>query len=287
MPSTPAKTAAAKQLGSLVQTARRKCGLTGTQLGEKVGLSQSKISKFEHGQPPLPSPQTIESILDILIASKKIRQQAQLLIAQVRHVNSTTATYSSVVATGRYLKAESKASTVQVYSHNVVPALLQTSDYRKASLKMIGIHDHELAATMKESVLRQDLLWDTNISYVLLIQEAALYTAVSGPMVQLTQLDRLERFIGQQTCQIGVVPTTAGLPILEVPNFVMYDTRQLLYSVGTTEIESNEPEMLTQFIQAFAELHQKSYFGHEAIEVVRKAIDHFASGQVDRLIFRG
>ena len=51
-----------KQVGSLVRRARKKCGLSQTQLGERAGLRQATISQVETGNPSA----TLETILAVL-----------------------------------------------------------------------------------------------------------------------------------------------------------------------------------------------------------------------------
>ena len=40
-----------KQIGNLVRRARKRCGLSQAQLGEKAGLRQATISQIETGHP--------------------------------------------------------------------------------------------------------------------------------------------------------------------------------------------------------------------------------------------
>ncbi len=51
-----------KQVGSLVRRARKKCGLSQSQLGERAGLRQATISQLETGNPSA----TLETILAVL-----------------------------------------------------------------------------------------------------------------------------------------------------------------------------------------------------------------------------
>lgn len=53
-----------KQIGSLVRRARKKCGMSQSQLGEKAGLRQATMSQVETGNPAA----TLETILAILSA---------------------------------------------------------------------------------------------------------------------------------------------------------------------------------------------------------------------------
>jgi HTH-type transcriptional regulator/antitoxin HipB len=40
----------AKQIGAIIRRARRKAGLTQTELGKRIGLRQATISKLEKGE---------------------------------------------------------------------------------------------------------------------------------------------------------------------------------------------------------------------------------------------
>ena len=54
----------AKQIGVIIRRARRKAGLTQTELGKKIGLRQATISKLEKGEPAT----QISTLLDALTA---------------------------------------------------------------------------------------------------------------------------------------------------------------------------------------------------------------------------
>ena len=51
-----------KQVGSILRRARKQCGLSQTQLGERAGLRQATISQVETGNPSA----TLETILALL-----------------------------------------------------------------------------------------------------------------------------------------------------------------------------------------------------------------------------
>ena len=41
----------AKQIGAIIRRARRKAGLTQSELGKRIGLRQATVSKLEKGEP--------------------------------------------------------------------------------------------------------------------------------------------------------------------------------------------------------------------------------------------
>lgn len=54
----------AKQIGAIIRRARRKVGLTQTELGKRIGLRQATISKLEAGEPAT----RLSTLLDALTA---------------------------------------------------------------------------------------------------------------------------------------------------------------------------------------------------------------------------
>lgn len=54
----------AKQIGAIIRRARRKAGLTQTELGKRIGLRQATISKLEKGEPAT----QLNTLLDALTA---------------------------------------------------------------------------------------------------------------------------------------------------------------------------------------------------------------------------
>jgi HTH-type transcriptional regulator/antitoxin HipB len=53
-----------KQIGAIIRRARRKAGLTQTELGKRIGLRQATISKLEKGEPAT----QLNTLLDALTA---------------------------------------------------------------------------------------------------------------------------------------------------------------------------------------------------------------------------
>jgi transcriptional regulator with XRE-family HTH domain len=264
----------ARQLGHIIRSLRKERQLTGDQLGKQAGLSQSKISKLECGYLPSPETETVANILDILQASQEIRQQVDLLQAQLSMQKLGNHALYSFSYQDLVLK-ERQAVSIHVFVLNMIPALLQTPAYRSASLSGMGLSEEAVTRIMHESMQRQDLLFNPKIDHVFLIHETALYTRPSTISVQLVQLDRLERLVGMEHCEIGLLPTQSGLSIFELPNYIMYDAKELLYAIGPIEAYSKESKLLQQYILAFSELRQKAYYGNEAIVLIRKAVDYF------------
>lgn len=267
-----------RRLGRLLRDARKRRHLTGAKLGAKAGLSQSKISKLENGYPEKISPEDIENIVNILQPSMTIRHHIRIFMEQEYSSVSAQRVYTFHYANVKrksWYEAQRKAEMVRGFLVSGVPAVLQTTAYREATLRSVGLDEKELGVAMKESMMRQDMLWDKPTAYRFVLLETALYTMPADATVQLAQLDRLDRLIGVSHIEIGVIPVEMGMTTFETGSFMMYDEDIVVKAVGESEIETTERETIMQHVQAFTDLDQKATHGEEARALIRKAISYF------------
>lgn len=244
-------------------------------MGRKAGLSQSKISKIETGCTRFNN-KNIQNILDILGAPKTIRQQINLQIEQIADDPMSQRHYGFFMdlTTVQY---ERECSTLRSFAIQAIPLILQILEYRNAIIKRYGRRNEpEIDIDMRTTLQRQDLLWDKKRSFHIILHQAALYTHLAGKGVQIMQLDRLERLLGRENIKIGIIPTKAGLPVLDPTNFVLYDDRQLLTATGKGEVISLKPADILLHMTLFKELDQLALYGNEAKGLIREAIDYFS-----------
>lgn len=273
--STPASSAA-QQIGLLIREARKRRKLKSVELGVMVGLSQSKISKLENGYSATLSTKVIEDILRVLRPSKAMTQRIYALL--LHNSTSSIVPLQYVFNDFRYIsKAERQASVIRSYTINNIPAPLQNLEYREVVLRAAGIGPDRMPAAIKDSLTRQDLLWEGTRIYQYIITEAALYCLPAGINAQLAQLDRLEQLCALQNIHIGIVPTQIGLPLFEAGNFTLYDEQQLYRPLGEIELETKDKETILQYSRVFAELEKKAVFGTEALSLIRKAKAYFGA----------
>lgn len=263
-------------LGSLIKNLRQERRLTGAQLGHLVGVSQSKISKIEKDYPPLPDNETTSRILDILEAPKYIRQQAALFLSRQGNFAGVPSVYDFHYSAKDFISLERASKSIKVIMINALPALLQTTAYRKAYGQRMGLSVGLLRTVMQETQMRQDLLWDESKNWSFILMETALYTLASTPAVQVAQLDRLERLANNGNIEVGIIPTEAGISLFELSNIVIYDDKTLLQGIGTHELTTRDEEELLNFTSLHTELRGKAHFDEEALKLIHKAADHFA-----------
>ncbi|HSX06499.1 MAG TPA: Scr1 family TA system antitoxin-like transcriptional regulator [Candidatus Saccharimonadia bacterium] len=264
----------AQQIGRLLQDLRKQRHLTGEQLANAVGLSQSRISKLENGYPEALVPAQIDSILNILKAPKTIRQQISIMILHRADGSSIQFTHAyDFEADATYW--DQPVSIYRQFVVNAVSSLVQTTAYREALIRRLGVSEQKVSAQIAKNVTRQDVLWDASKSFYLVMPEAGLYTLVADTNVQIAQLDRLERLTDPAHIHLGIIPMQAGMTFLETGTFALYDDQILMRIFGDTEIESRETATILKYLHTFVELDQKAYYRDDAVTLIRKASDHF------------
>ena len=267
---------AAQRVGEFLRDLRRRRRLTGEQLAKQAGTSQSRISKIENGYSDTIDITQVEKLLDILDASKSIRQQISILLFRLTKSSEQPA-YPFTDFPDTLNQLQKTATVFRCYVISGISAVMQTSEYRSAYLQKAGITGPKLQSELLKTVERQDALLDTSKLFYIVMPETALYTMPANPRVQTTQLDRLERVIGFSNLRLGIIPTHAGSSVFETGTFTFYDDRILYATVGDRVMELKDADVLLKFINAFEDLSNMACYDTEAIELIRKAGDYFSA----------
>jgi transcriptional regulator with XRE-family HTH domain len=256
------------QVGRLLKELRRKRGLTGIDLGKKAGISQSKLSKLETGAYTSPKVQDVDKLLNILQAPNNIRQQIYREIERAHPQALLYKPYRTKISINLYDQA--KLSTlIRVFTLPGVPAHLQTTAFRMAILRKNGIAEEELEEYLKDTMKRQDLLWDRERSFHFIMHEVMLYSPPDGHWeLMAPQIDRIERMMELPNVKVGIVPTTAGLPMAQTGPFAVHDQRRAVLELGSGELESTDRESIAFYTRVFLELDRLALYGEPAKQLM-------------------
>lgn len=260
--------------GSLIRELRKQRRLTGGELGKKVGISQSKISKLESGYYSRLNTEEINSIFAVLRPSKK--QQLEIQAALENTLSELKAHRITPPQWRNTSQLEKDARVVRMFMVSLLPAFLQTIEYRKAFLALYNFSAEELVADRRNVLNRQDLLWARDRTFHFILYEACLYACPGSRDTQLAQLDRIERLVGLENVKIGIVPFKPGLPAMPYENFVLYDTHQLIIEAVSFEIVSKDLTPIQDHIKTFTALDKRALYGGEAREIIREAVKYFS-----------
>jgi len=263
------------RVGQAIRNLRRSRNMTAAELGKRVGLSQPRISKIETGVDPSPKAADIAAMLDALEAPQAIRQQ--VMGALGRQNRTAFRRYKARYTFMKPLEQERKSSMVRFFCMSMIPALLQTIEYRESLLKHLSLADDVAALAMTTVAQRQELCWDVHRRYHFVLYEAALYTAPGSQAAQRRQLDRIELFIDSRHIKLGIIPFECGLPPgVESGPFVIYDDRLLAISLVGSTLDSREQEDIAEHLKVFSALDRMADYGDSARALVRKATNYFS-----------
>jgi transcriptional regulator with XRE-family HTH domain len=207
---------------------RTAAGLVGTDLADRAGWNQSKVSRIENGK-QLPSETDIRTWAAACGAGDTVGAELLELLGDVQAVHldwkrRTRHGQTAVQASYNELVQSSKA--IRHFETAVVPGLLQTAEYARciaieaASLQGTD-DDPDQVVAMK--MQRQQFLYDPTKQYEFLMAEPVLRWLPCPPNVMRAQLDRLQTVIGLPNVRLGIIPLGVQLDTLPQNNFVLYD----------------------------------------------------------------
>lgn len=255
-------------------------GLTGHQLANQTGMSQSTVSRVELGQSVL-SVQEVDAWARAVGASAAQRSE---LLELAEAVGNETTAWRKAIRRGlsrlqREVQAlEASAATISNFQPVLIPGLLQTAEYARRLITAgypSGRPDISAAITVRME--RQGILYDEGKRLDLVMAEAALSYRLGPPQVMLAQLDRIATVATLPNVSIGVIPRAAELTPWQAHGFVIFDDRGDEDAVAEIEtltagLTITNPQDVDTYRRAFAALRQAAVFGEDARALIRDAM---------------
>ncbi|MFE6285980.1 DUF5753 domain-containing protein [Streptomyces sp. NPDC057877] len=160
-----------------------------------------------------------------------------------------------------------------------VPAMiwgtLQTEAYATVILGQVvgflGVPD-DVPAGVAKRMERQQVLYDGEHRYDVILGEQALYTNVGGPEVMGEQMERLLRDIELPSLKLGVLPATAEMSVVPMPGFSIFDGGRAHYELVSSGVDITDPAELTLHHKVFDAISDAASYGGGARELISKAL---------------
>ncbi|MFG2554957.1 DUF5753 domain-containing protein [Streptomyces sp. NPDC048581] len=166
------------------------------------------------------------------------------------------------------------------YVPDMVWGTLQTEAYATVILRKVvnflGVPD-DVPAGVAKRMERQQVLYDGEHHYDVILGEQALYTNVGGPKVMREQMERLLRDFDLPSLSLGIVPATAEVSVFPVPGFDMNDGGQASYELVSTGVDITDPDEIALHDKAFNALSEAACYGAAARGLTRKALAFWRS----------
>ncbi|MFD9303538.1 helix-turn-helix domain-containing protein [Streptomyces sp. NPDC060048] len=201
-----------RRLGAELRRLRLACGLTSTQVAERLLISQPKISHLENGRRAI-KPRDVRDLC-ALYGVTDPRAVDSLMRMATESDQQGWWVACGEVPYAVYIGLETEASSLRTYEPLVIPGLLQTPAYARAVIEeTIPQATPEQITVRHEVRLRRQSrahhparpfrLW-------VVLDESALRRVVGSPQIMREQLEYLHRLGAQPHITVQVLPHSAG-----------------------------------------------------------------------------
>ncbi|WP_406480034.1 Scr1 family TA system antitoxin-like transcriptional regulator [Streptomyces platensis] len=190
-------------IGALLSHFRRAAHITQPELAERVGLHEDTIGSIEQGRRPLKLDlaETLDEILDT-------KGALAVAVAKVPEREKLPAFVQDLV------EHEEKALTLLSYQNQVVPGLLQTTDYARAVFDCLypPLDEEQADEWLSTRIDRQKLLERKKPRPMLnfILEEVLLHRPIDGPDGLREQIRHLRRCAELPYLGLQIMPTKRG-----------------------------------------------------------------------------
>ncbi|WP_411108323.1 DUF5753 domain-containing protein [Streptomyces sp. c-19] len=174
----------------------------------------------------------------------------------------------------------------KAYVPTMIWGTLQTEAYATVILGQVvdflGI-PNDVPAGVAKRMQRQQVLYDGEHHYDVVLGEQALYTNIGGPEVMREQIERLLRELGLASLTLGILPSTAPVDLFPVHAFNIYgDGDRAHVELVSSSVDITEQSELDLYGKAFAALSGAASYGDAAEELLKKAHSFWTNTSIRR-----
>jgi transcriptional regulator with XRE-family HTH domain len=210
-------TATRRALAQRLRQLRVEAGLTGDQASERVGFSDSKITKIERAQ----AVASVQDVIKMIDAYGGVTgEERERLLAMARQGNRKEwweqHDRQLPPKLGSYLGLEAVATSLRAYDTTLVHGLFQTPEYARAVIRggRPDLLDDEVELLVETRTRRQDMLVREDgqpLEVWSVMDEAALRRKIGGRKVMHAQLEKLIKAAELPNVTLLVMPDEMGV----------------------------------------------------------------------------
>ncbi|MGW4318114.1 helix-turn-helix domain-containing protein [Streptomyces sp. NPDC004684] len=248
--------------------------LTGTELAERLGWPQSKISKLENGR-QTPTDGDLRAWADATHQSGAFDELSARLKGLDSHVRSwrrqLAGGHRPVQETWNSLIAESR--TMHMWENSTVCGLLQTADYARSVFERyeeLRRSPRDTEDAVRARIRLQEWLYRPGKRLEVVMWEGVLWAQLCPPDVLMAQLDRLLGVVGMDTVHLGIVPLDAALRLPPANSFCMLDGRLVVVEDWHAELWLDDAETIALYRRVWDTLAESAVYGTEAQQVIAR-----------------
>ncbi|MGH3935099.1 MAG: helix-turn-helix domain-containing protein [Pseudonocardiaceae bacterium] len=267
-----------RRLGEALRAVRAKAGLSGEQIAERLGISQSRVSRIELGQQA--------ALVDLVRHWAEVTGAAEdrdELVGLAEAAGTEAVAWRTAMGRGlarlqqEARETERGAAALLSFQPVLVPGLLQVPEYARR-IFAAGNPAHgptEIATAVAARMDRQLVLYEGTTRADFVIAEAALRWRVGPPHVMLAQLDRITALAGLETVTVGLIPLDVQVDTWHEHGFNLVDGRPeddpvVHVETQTSQVSTTDPAEVAFYRDAFVQLREAALYGPEADELLRR-----------------
>jgi transcriptional regulator with XRE-family HTH domain len=262
------------RLGAELRRLRKAAGLSGEQVGQALGISQSTVSKVEAGQTRI----TAERVERWTRLAGTTDQVAAELVELARDAAVELTTWGTVYGQPggqarkqrQVAELEEAATALRFFNTSTVPGLVQLDEY---ALRVLRFADptgrQDYGAAVAARMARQRILYDRSKQFTFLVTEGALRWRPGPAELQLAQLDRIAGLLSLPNVEVGLVGFDREAPTLYSHGFRIYelggeDGTLVTVELTDGELTLSDPENVEVYTKRYELLRSAARFGDEA-----------------------
>jgi transcriptional regulator with XRE-family HTH domain len=246
---------------------RRAAGITGQELGRRVGMSQAKISKIETGAIS-PSPADVARLASKLgVAQAEIDRLIEHAEQTRDHMTDFRVGRDDPAVWQREIgQLEADARVFRGFHPAVISGLLQTSEYARSVLTTVResrvgagyVAQVPVSEALSARVHRQEVLDDPGKEFHFVLPETVLRNVVSSIEEMPAQLLRLRDVSRQQNVTLKVITEETFWPSPPYNGFSLLDDQYVIIDLYNTVVVSRGQSDLRLYRQTFDALEAKA-----------------------------
>ena len=265
------------RLGQELQGLRMLAGLSGTQVAQVLGVSQSTVSRIERGDSS-PTLAQAAAWADAAGAGEERRTLIMYLAeAVVNEVITHSERFASWGLAAEQEIVQREEETARVLCHFqpcFIPGLLQTAEYARRILTFSDPHA-DIAQALAARMARQQTLYRSDREFKFILTEAAMRYRPGSGDVLAAQLAHLASVATLETVSIGIIPADAEMHVLTQTAFILYEDRVdgrppfVKVEVPHASLTASEPSDVQVYRDRLEAYRRSAVFGGEAIDFIR------------------
>jgi transcriptional regulator with XRE-family HTH domain len=272
-----------RRLRAELRRVRLDAGLTQEQVAQAMDWSLSKLIRIENGSVGI-STNDLKAILALYGINDERRTAELIALARAAKERSWWSTYRDSISKRllQFIEYENAANVSLHYEDLVMPGLLQTADYIRASTRQLApeMSESGVDTVIEVRLKRQELLSRSDAPLlVFVVDEAVIRRVVGGHDVMRQQLRQLIDVAELPNVTVEVVPFSAGLiPGLQVP-FVIHKfpdpaDDDVLYLEGLRGdlLSRDDADVIVSFHEDFDRMRRASLGPEGTTDFLRKVI---------------